>query len=289
MSNSLTEPIKQRLNRLLGQPVTAQEKVVGGYTPAARWRIHTNAGSYFAKIGSTPLTTSLLRREARAYEAIEGSFMPQFFGWDDDEAAPLLVIEDLSTAHWPPPWDRKMVDAVLAQLEVLHNTVANVPTLAEIWGEQPDKDWLKVAQDPEPFLGLGLVDGDWLETHLPLLLEMEEKCEEAGTAVTHGDIRSDNLCITASGVKLIDWPEACLSNPRLDLGFWLPSLAYESDILPETILSNAPEVAARVAGYFAARAGLPVILDAPFVRRVQRQQLNTALPWAIRALNLPAK
>lgn len=70
----------------------------------------------------------------------------------------------------------------------------------------------------------------------------------------------------------------CLSNPRLDLGFWLPSLAYEGGTEPEKILPDAPEVAGRVGGRFASRAGLPRIIDAPRVRAVQRRQLGTALP-----------
>ena len=48
-----------------------------------------------------------------------------------------------------------------------------------------------------------------------------------------------------------------------------------------------PWDAARVSGFFAARAGLPGISDAPRVRVVQRQQLATALPWVARALDLP--
>jgi len=52
-------------------------------------------------------------------------------------------------------------------------------------------------------------------------------------------------------------------------------------------MRDAPEVAALVAGFFAARAGLPWISDAPRVRLAQRQQLSTALPLAIRALELP--
>lgn len=94
------------------------------------------------------------------------------------------------------------------------------------------------------------------------------------------------MCLIREEMKLIDWAEACLSNPQLDLGFWLPSLAYEGGPSPETILPNAPEIAAWVSGFFAARAGLPDIPDAPFVRRVQREQLSTALPWARRALQL---
>ena len=85
----------------------------------------------------------------------------------------------------------------------------------------------------------------------------------------------------------MDWNFACVSNPQLDLGFWLPSLAYEGGPEPERILPDAPAIAAWVAGFFAARAGLPGIRDAPRVRLVQRQQLVTALPWAARALGLP--
>jgi hypothetical protein len=63
-------------------------------------------------------------------------------------------------------------------------------------------------------------------------------------------------------------------------------LAYEAGLQPESILPDAPEVAAWVSGFFAARAGLPAIPDAPQVRQVQRRQLQTALPWATRALDL---
>ena len=46
-------------------------------------------------------------------------------------------------------------------------------------------------------------------------------------------------------------------------------------------------MAALISGYFAARAGLPLIPDAPRVRVVQKQQLGVALPWVMRALHLP--
>ena len=86
---------------------------------------------------------------------------------------------------------------------------------------------------------------------------------------------------------LIDWAEACCGNAALDLGAWLPSLAFEGGPLPEQLLPDRPEIAAWLCGYFAARAGLPTIPDAPRVRQVQREQLGTALPWMVRALALP--
>jgi aminoglycoside phosphotransferase (APT) family kinase protein len=147
--------------------------------------------------------------------------------------------------------------------------------------------WLAVADEPAPFLSLGMVDSEWLERALPVLLPHEESCPTTGDSLCHWDLRSDNICFEADRVLFVDWNHACLSNPRLDLGFWLPSLAYEGGPAPEEILPDAPEVAAWVSGFFAARAGLPAIPDAPHVRGVQRRQLETALAWAVRELDLP--
>ena len=73
----------------------------------------------------------------------------------------------------------------------------------------------------------------------------------------------------------------------LDVAFWLPSLEFEGGPPPEDVAPPAGVFASLIAGFFASRAGLPDIPDAPFVRRVQREQLSTALPWAVRALGLP--
>jgi thiamine kinase-like enzyme len=147
--------------------------------------------------------------------------------------------------------------------------------------------WRTVADDPKPFLGLGIASAGWLEKCLGDLLSAEAECSVDGSAMTHFDVRSDNLCLAGTGMKLVDWAEARAGNPALDLGFWLPSLAHEGGPLPEAVLPDAPAVAAWVAGYFAARAGLADIADAPRVRSIQRAQLATALPWAARALGLP--
>jgi len=158
--------------------------------------------------------------------------------------------------------------------------------MKEIHGDKIE-GWAMVARDPRPFLRLGFAGADWLEAALPVLVEAEAACRLEGTALTHFDLRSDNICFTDRGPVFVDWAAACLGNPDVDLGGWLPSLAFEGGPPPDAVLPNAPEVAAWVSGYFAARAGLPTIPDAPFVRRVQREQLTTALPWVQRALKLP--
>ncbi|GLQ54130.1 phosphotransferase [Devosia nitrariae] len=278
--------IKARVGAILGWEPESWREIRGGYTPAARYVVARGGRSAFVKAGTTALTARLLNREINAYQQISAPFMPGFVGCDTDDERPLLVTEDLSGATWPPPWTRRTIDIALDTIASMHQTPADLPAGGLLTGREAG--WPTVAADPAPFLALGLVSADWLEAALPTLMAAEASCELAGSALTHLDLRSDNMCFVGGRAKLVDWAEACLSNRQVDLGFWLPSLAYEGGPAPEEILPDAPAIAATVAGFFAARAGLPIIPDAPNVRRVQREQLSTALPWAQRALGLPS-
>jgi hypothetical protein len=275
----------RRIERLLGRSVERFEPVHGGYTPTHRFRCFTATGTVFAKIGSTPYSCACVSREISIYQRVTGSFMPRLIDCEDG-TIPILLIEDLSHATWPPPWTMAHVESVLEQIAEMNRTHAPIEPFAVANAEWGKPGWQQVAEDPEPFLSLGHVDSTWLERHLTALLDMESHCSTEGNALCHWDLRSDNLCFVNNRAVIIDWNIACLSNPKLDLGFWLPSLAYEGGPLPESILPDAPEVAAWVSGFFAARAGLPIIPDAPRVRLVQQQQLETALPWAMRALGI---
>lgn len=283
--NQPAPDIVARVEHLLGWRPQSRRPVYGGYTPTARYAIADDRRTGFVKAATTELTARMVNREIAAYAGISGRFVPRVLAADPDPAVPILIIEDLSQATWPPPW----TDAVLRQvLDTIAEMHASPSTLAHgSLLDDREAGWPTVAENPEPFLSLGLASPAWLDRALPALIAVEQSCVLTGDALTHLDLRSDNLCLTANGVKLIDWAEARRSSAAVDLGFFLPSLAYERGPLPDTILPNHPEVAAVVSGFFAARAGLPVIPNAPFVRRVQREQLATALPWAIRALGLP--
>ncbi|HEY3889342.1 MAG TPA: phosphotransferase [Caulobacteraceae bacterium] len=286
MDSAPDEAIAARVAQLLDWAPSRWREVRGGYTPAARYVVEAGSSRAFVKVATTLGTAMSLRREGRAYAVIRPDLRPRLLGWQDDETQPILIIEDLSAAAWPPPWRDEQVADALARIRALHGSSANLPNYAERHGGR-EPGWGPVAKDPQPFLSLRLVTADWLAGALPALMEAEQGCSTEGDAVTHWDIRSDNMAFTDDGLKLVDWSEACLSNPDPDLGFWLPSLCFEGGPPPEAILPHAPEVAAWVSGFFAARAALPDIPDAPFVRRVQREQLSTALPWAQRALGLP--
>jgi thiamine kinase-like enzyme len=274
-----------RIERLIGARVESYRRAWGGYTPARRLVCRTAVGNFFVKVGTTPPTCEFLHREIHVYNRLRGDFMPRLVAAEESETEPILVIEDLSTGHWPPPWNERQIELTVAQIKALHETPASLETFAQAHAAL-EGNWRAVAEEPGPFLSLGIASARWLEAALPSLVEFEESCSTAGDSLTHLDLRSDNICLTSGRAVFVDWNHACLSNPRLDLGFWLPSLAYESGVEPEQILPDAPEVAAFVAGFFAARAGLPLIQDAPRVREVQRRQLETALPWAVRALGL---
>jgi Ser/Thr protein kinase RdoA (MazF antagonist) len=275
-----------RIEQLTGETVTGCRAVHGGYTPVDRLVCTTRRGSVFVKAGNSVETSRHVRREVGMYQRIHGSFMPRLLAFDDDEPRPILIIEDLSTGHWPPPWTEQHINLVRSAVAELHDSLACVEPYADVHPGR-DSNWSIVAADPEPFLSLGLAGKRWLHTALPVLTQYEERCSTRGSSLTHWDIRSDNICIDGTRALLVDWNMACLSNPDLDLGFWLPSLAYESGMKPEEILPDSPEIAAWVAGFFAARAGLPVIPHAPQVRAVQLRQLQTSLAWAARALGLP--
>lgn len=280
--------LTQRLEKMTGKRPTHFKPVQGGYTPAQRLIASFSDGSsVFVKVGTTELTTQWLCQEHYVYESLSGPFMPAYLGWDHDEEHPILLLEDLSHAFWPPPWNEKRVQQVLEALEAVSaSSIAGLPLLEE--AADLITGWRQVAKDPQPFLSLALVTEKWLEVALPTLLQNENADAVKGDSLLHLDVRSDNICFVHDRVLLIDWNGASYGNPQVDIAAWLPSLHSEGGPLPESILPNAPELATLISGYFASKAGLPIIPNAPYVRQVQKSQLSSALPWVIRALELPA-
>lgn len=272
----------------LGARIASRLPVAGGYTHIQRWRVRAeNGATAFAKVAVDDTTAAWLRAEERIYRALDGApFLAALLGWHDG-ARPVLLLEDLGEARWPPPWRDGDVTAVMDALGLIAATRA--PSwLDPIRDSEVGRGWEAVADDPQPFLGMGWLDDRWLEAALPILRAAAAACPLDGTSLLHMDVRSDNICFRADGsVVVVDWNLAACGPARLDVAFWLPSLATEGGPMPEEMLSDAGREAAVVAGFFAARAGQPIISVAPLVRRVQLLQLQVALPWACRELGIP--
>jgi hypothetical protein len=295
MVGSEPEPEPQDMERvaaaLRAKPVSWRSATRGGQTAAARWLVTMADGTgAFVKLGATLESAAWIRDERLAYVRLRGRpFLPRMIGWHDDGERPVLAIEDLSTARWPPPWDPAAVDAVLACLQEVHATPPppDLPSI-EQHGLELHGSWRTVAADPEPLLRLRLCERGWLEDALPALEEATDAAGIDGGALLHMDVRSDNLCLRNGRALLIDWNWACVGDARFERASWLPSLHAQGGPPPEQVLREpAPEFAAMLAGYFCSHAGLPPIPEAPHVRDMQLQQARAALPWAARELGLP--
>jgi hypothetical protein len=265
----------------------------GGHTPARRWIVTlANGRTAFVKVATDELTASWLRDEHLAYSVLRGApFMPEYLGFYDDGAHPVLAIEDLSGASWPPPWTSDGVEAVFACLDRIADAQApeGLPHAADDHLGLRE-GWLEIERNPAPFLGLGLCSERWLSRAIPNLLDASRAAPLDGTSLLHFDVRSDNLCFRPGGsAVLVDWNWTSIGNRWIDVAGWLPSLHAEGGPAPGDVARGVPaELAAVVAGYFCAHAARPPIPSAPHVRPVQLRQARTALPWAAAMLGLAA-
>ena len=284
----MDDDLRAKVEVLLRRRIESARPAAGGYTHAARWIVTLDNGrAAYVKAATDESTARWLHRELAFYESVSAPFLAEVIAVDDSNENPILVLEDLSHAHWPPPWDESSIARAREALDAIAAT-SPPPHLGRAEADIADyTGWSDIAADPAPFLSLGLATAAWLERALPVLLAAESSSDFAGDSLLHHDFRSDNLCLLPDRVVVVDWNFANIGNPVLDLAAWLPSLHSEGGPLPETLLADSQGFSALWAGYFASRAGLPVIPHAPRVRQVQRTQALSALPWAARELRLP--
>jgi hypothetical protein len=283
--------LRARVEALLGSAIVGSRRAQGGYTAAERWVVALASGdSVFVKAAVDARTAEWLRVEQCVYSGVGPAlFMPRMVAWLDTEW-PVLVLEDLSRALWPPPWTAALVGRVLETIGLVARCAVpdGVPRLAD------EKDtvfsgWRTVAGAPGPFLSLGMCSAGWLARWLPALVAAEERAEVDGGAFLHMDVRSDNLCFSGDRTLLVDWNLGMVGNPRMELIGWMPSLLAEAPELARGLCTreDAP-LAVVTAGHFAARAGLPPSSPTSRARVSQLWQLKTALPWACELLGIAA-
>ena len=278
-----------RVERLAGVKATSWTKTKGGYSSAGRYIVAFEDGSSaFVKWGTDELTARWLRDEYRIYSTLHADFIPTMIAWEDAEH-PILILEDLSGGHWPPPWSASQVEEVLRLLENVRHTrmPEEFPVLTSL-DDEGLSGWKTVAGDISGFLSLGLVSEAWLTHALSILLKAESEARLEGESLVHTDVRSDNICLMSDRALLIDWNWAKRGNPMLDVVAWLPSLHVEGGPEPWSFDIQEPELIAAVAGFYAAHAYQPANFPgAEPIRQLQLSLLKSLLPWASKALNLP--
>jgi hypothetical protein len=267
---------------LLGQPVERVDVIDRGHIANRRSRVTLADGTtVFVKEPTTPWTAAVLAGERRSYEAIgPRPFLPALIAAADD----LLVVQHFDGAHWPPPWRPGDLAAALGLLD----DIAAVPgdrALRDLDADDRHHVWSEVAADPEPFLALGACDRRWFERTAGALVATDG-CSLAGTALVHGDLRSDNLGIVDGRAIAVDWGAAARGRPDYDRVTFAVTVEDEGAAPVDDVAPDAdPQLVGVIAGVYARASASPHV-PAPIRAQLQRY-LRVALPWCARRLGLP--
>jgi hypothetical protein len=123
--------------------------------------------------------------------------MPRVLGWQDDFAHPILLLEDLSSCEWPPPWDTRKIDQALKTVEGMHLVRPDLDDFTRRHDDGGLGWWQRIGQDPTAFLQLEVVTADWLSASLPELIERSAAGNASGQFLCHFDLRSDQSLLLA--------------------------------------------------------------------------------------------
>jgi len=276
----------------LGQTVTAWRATKPGYAHNLHWQITLADGTTaFVKESVDEPTAAWLEQERWVYEELRPACAPAFLGWVPPTADhhALLVIEDLSACHWPPPWTPDQVAEVLRAVDAL-GPAPDSPRLRSMAVALTGAGgWGAVRTRLDRFDGLGVTPPEWIRAHLDTLEAAADPALLEGPDLVHLDVRSDNLCFRPDGrVALVDWNWAGRGSRAGDVAFWLNTVKLEGGPVPEAMWEAVdPGLRAIVAGYMAATASDVPLPHLPRVRAFQKAQLEVSLPWAAAGLGLP--
>ncbi len=268
----------ERLERLLASPVIDVQQPGGGYTRSWRGLVTTEAGTrVFVKAAADERTAQSLRTEHGLYAALEVDWLPIVLAWEDGPE-PILILEDLSRAQWPPPWPAE--------------SSSLFPTLARIAGtrvpfdleEMPPLEvspWSDIMADPSEITGLRIVDLEWIAQHGTRLIDLSSRIDLSGNDLIHADLGAGNLCFSKRGPVIVDWEYVSHGNRYLDVATALLDMracrAPTPDVLPQP--AAWASLLAGLMGIHASRPPPVWTADGTGLRRRQRELAIVAVEW----------
>lgn len=301
------------VERQLGAPVTEAHSAPGGFSPglAARVVAANGATAFVKAISATQAVDGA--RFHRSEVGVASRLPPQApaprFLWSHDDGEWVVLGFEHVDGRNPDlavPHEREAVlDAMARLADALTPSPVAAPRVVD-----RDRDmfggWRRLAaRETGDGRGDGKGDGkddgkvDGLATYghdvvdaVPGLAELEAGWEDVadGRTLLHGDVRSDNLILTAGGeVLFVDWPFAALGAPWVDLVLALPSMVLHG-VDPQEVVASHPLTrqvdphaldvfAVAVAGFFVASSLDPAPPGLPTLRSFQRDQGRAALGW----------
>ncbi|MFJ8108656.1 phosphotransferase [Streptomyces sp. NPDC096132] len=304
---ALPTPVRTAVADLLGAPVTHATTQPGGFSPGVAARVRTAAGHRaFVKAVSAdtnPHSPDLHRAEARNAAALPpGVPAPRLLGTYDDGTWVALLFEEVPGRQPHVPWHapelRRVLDAVGELSRALTPAPVPAPPAAESLVDSfagwerlraPEEERLRTRLDP------------WTLARLPALADLAAGWADAtaGDTLAHGDLRADNMLLTADDrVVFVDWPHAVRAAPWFDLLVMLPCVRAQGGPDPEELFTAHPcgrdadpdgvtAALAALAGYFVERSLRPSPPGLPTLRAFQRAQGEAALAWLRRRWKQP--
>jgi hypothetical protein len=268
----------------------------GGFSPGATAVLVWPEGSVFVKaVGNelNPESPEMHRREAVVSAALPPSpRFPRLLDTYDDGGWVALAFVAVDGRPPHHPWEAAELAAVCAALAAVHGELTPSPASGletlEIRAGRLFGGWASLAAEGAP-----AVLDPWARDHLKQLADLESGWPEAcvGPTLVHGDVRGDNVLVTAGGdVVFVDWPHAALGNPAFDLVAWAPSVVLEGGPEPEDLLARyrgerpldddaVTVLLAAIAGFFISHSLRPPPPGLPTLRPFQAAQGAVALGW----------
>lgn len=294
---SLPDEVRDGLERTLGGRVVATENSEYGFSPGFAARVALDNGQrFFLKIGGPvpePKTVEFHRGEARIAQALSADIpAPRLLDVYDTGEWIGLVYEEVAGRNPALPWTRPDLDAVIDAIERLADVATPAPDAVTPIASRLNFDprgWARIASEPEL---LSQVDDTFVHQRLSDLTELETHAGTAGSGGTllHLDIRADNILLSSNGPIFVDWAQASIGAPWVDLLLFLPSVAMQGGPEPWEIFdgqnlaksATAEDVSAMVcalAGFYIERGLRAPAPGRTAVRRFQYTQGMKALGW----------
>lgn len=301
--------LREKIGALIGEPVVGGETAWGGFGPTASFTLTTASGAKVFCKGTHPGNTreghAAVLREAENFKAFPEltRFGAGLRALAEGEGWHLMVLEHVPRATSVPPWTDDAVAQAMALVADFHRATPEraEAILRDRWASDllaKAQNWHTLRDDAEVREGFAALFEDsaaatrWLDAHLDRFVALKNRGPEVGgpRGWAHMDIRSDNLIFAGDRVLLVDWPVLSYGPQLLDIAFFLPGLEgqggpccadglrlYEELAGCHFAAEDIAVAASVVAGFFAARAGLPEAPALPRLRWVQKLQLFPAL------------
>jgi aminoglycoside phosphotransferase (APT) family kinase protein len=282
-----------------GAPVAVAAGSELGFSPGFAGVVEFADGSrLFLKVMSgdrDPWSIHLNRREAAILAELPTTVAAPRLRWALEIDDWFVMATDVVDGDHPVATD----PAAAAKLWRAFEELASVKAPAELPAfhehfEDLFTKWKSLADDPERAERMSALGdaGTWVLANLDHLMrwELEGIEASAGDALVHGDLRADNILLSADGIVIVDWPWATRGASWLDLAGYLPSHAMNGggacwESFHAHPLSNGVSmrdergIVAALAGFFAVTCTEPPHPGLPGLREFQRAQAIPALNW----------